>query len=223
MHKKSLLIALSAACLAFSSLAAAKEPKNLNALKIQVIKYHDSGEYQNDQSKVIGQAMLYLKNRLANEAKSHSKKKLAIILDIDETSLSNYADMAKMDFGGTFDEVVLAEDVANDAVIKPTLELYRYAKENNVAIFFVTGRKEHSREATIKNLNNVGFKNWDGLILKSENYNEKSASPFKIGARESVEKQGYVIILNLGDQESDLAGKHAEKSFKLPNPYYFIP
>jgi hypothetical protein len=37
----------------------------------------------------------------------------------------------------------------------------------------------------------------------------------------------YAIIANLGDQYSDLigddAGDHAERCYKLPNPFYFIP
>jgi hypothetical protein len=27
----------------------------------------------------------------------------------------------------------------------------------------------------------------------------------------------------MGDQESDLSGGYAEKTFKLPNPVYFLP
>jgi hypothetical protein len=30
-------------------------------------------------------------------------------------------------------------------------------------------------------------------------------------------------VVNIGDQFSDLAGGFAERVFKLPNPYYFIP
>ena len=30
-------------------------------------------------------------------------------------------------------------------------------------------------------------------------------------------------IANLGDQESDLIGGHAERTFKLPNPFYLMP
>lgn len=206
-----------------SSVSFAKEPKNLDFIKARLIKYHDSGEYQKDQAKVIDQAMLFLKTRIATEKKSHTPRKLAIILDIDDTSLSNYPNMLKMDFGGTFDQIVALEDLGIDPVIQPTLELFRYAKENNIAVFFVTGRKEHSKDAAIKNLNDAGYKNWDGIYFKPDNYHEKSPSPYKISKREEVEKLGYVIILNLGDQESDLVGKHAEKTFKLPNPYYFIP
>jgi acid phosphatase len=28
--------------------------------------------------------------------------------------------------------------------------------------------------------------------------------------------------VNIGDQESDLDGGHADRDFKLPNPFYFI-
>jgi len=34
---------------------------------------------------------------------------------------------------------------------------------------------------------------------------------------------GVTIIVNVGDQESDLAGSHAERTFKVPNPFYFVP
>ena len=41
--------------------------------------------------------------------------------------------------------------------------------------------------------------------------------------RERIEKDGYTIIANAGDQPSDLAGGHAEMTFLLPNPFYRIP
>ena len=36
-------------------------------------------------------------------------------------------------------------------------------------------------------------------------------------------QQGYTILLSLGDQESDLTGGYAERTFKLPNPVYYLP
>ena len=30
------------------------------------------------------------------------------------------------------------------------------------------------------------------------------------------------ILVNIGDQQSDLAGGHARRAFKLPSPFYFI-
>ena len=46
---------------------------------------------------------------------------------------------------------------------------------------------------------------------------------FKAPERRKLAEQGYTIILNMGDQESDLRGGYAEKTFKLPNPVYFLP
>jgi len=44
------------------------------------------------------------------------------------------------------------------------------------------------------------------------------------GARaEEAADQGYTIIVNIGDQMSDLDGGFAERTYKLPNPFYFIP
>ncbi|MGH2992263.1 MAG: HAD family acid phosphatase [Solirubrobacterales bacterium] len=46
---------------------------------------------------------------------------------------------------------------------------------------------------------------------------------FKSGERERIEDEGFTILVNVGDQDSDLNGGHAKRAFKLPNPMYFIP
>ncbi|MDA2919845.1 hypothetical protein MYX76_10190 [Desulfobacterota bacterium AH_259_B03_O07] len=79
------------------------------------------------------------------------------------------------------------------------------------------------RAATEKNLKSVGYTEWDGLFLKPNNYDKKSVNPFKSSTRKKIEEKGYTIVVNIGDQFSDLAGGYAERVFKLPNPYYFIP
>jgi HAD superfamily, subfamily IIIB (Acid phosphatase) len=50
-----------------------------------------------------------------------------------------------------------------------------------------------------------------------------SAADFKAPVRAAIERAGYTIIANMGDQPSDLAGGHAERTFLLPNPFYRIP
>jgi hypothetical protein len=50
-----------------------------------------------------------------------------------------------------------------------------------------------------------------------------SAAAFKAPVRAAIEADGYTIIANMGDQPSDLAGGHAERTFLLPNPFYRIP
>ena len=49
-----------------------------------------------------------------------------------------------------------------------------------------------------------------------------SAASFKAAERKKITERGYTIILNMGDQQSDLAGGFAEKTFKLPNPGYLL-
>ena len=41
--------------------------------------------------------------------------------------------------------------------------------------------------------------------------------------RTRIEERGYTILLTMGDQESDLTGGHAQATFKLPNPVYYLP
>lgn len=202
------------------TLAYAKEPTNLAITKQSLIKYHDSGAYMNDIANVIQKAMRYLELRIK---RGHLKGKPAIILDIDETSLSNYRDMLKMDFGGTAELVQQLEDQGTDEAISPTLKLYRFAKAHRIAVFFVTGRFEEEREATLNNLKKAGYTQPDGLILRTSKYRKSPAATYKTAVRKSIVNEGYNILLNIGDQKSDLRGGYADEIFKLPNPYYLIP
>lgn len=46
---------------------------------------------------------------------------------------------------------------------------------------------------------------------------------YKSATRAHLESLGFQIVGNFGDQFSDLEGGHADKTFKLPNPNYFLP
>ena len=46
---------------------------------------------------------------------------------------------------------------------------------------------------------------------------------YKSGTRAYIESQGYHIVANFGDQFSDLEGGFADKTFKMPNPNYYLP
>ncbi len=43
------------------------------------------------------------------------------------------------------------------------------------------------------------------------------------GARATIKRRGYEILVTVGDQRSDLKGGHANKRYKVPNPMYFRP
>jgi len=207
----------------FANASIAWEPENLHTAKQAGIFYHDSGEYDVDREVVAQQAISFLKMSIEENNALTEPKKLAVVIDVDETSLSNYEFLLADDFAFLLSLLVPQIEKAQDPAIVPTLKLYNYAKDNGVAIFFITSRPEKIREVTAKNLKDVGYTEWNKLFLKPDDYDKKSVIPYKSGARKSIEDGGYYIVVNIGDQFSDLAGGYSERTFKLPNPYYYIP
>jgi hypothetical protein len=159
--------------------------------------------------------------RAAHDHGNDHAKKLALALDIDETSLSNYSAISADNF--TFGPKSQAE--ATDEIgtaIAPTLALFHLAKQKGVAVFFITGRRENTRAHTESNLTREGFGGWTGVVLKPDASTDTTVQ-YKSGARATIEGQGYRIVANVGDQYSDLAGGHEDIGFKLTNPFYFLP
>ena len=217
---KMLLIFLSAFFLNTASFA---EPDNLTLLTNKVKAYHDSGAYHKELNQVIMHARTFIFERVLANKKTPKPEKLAIVLDIDETSLSNYDKMVERDFVATRKQLHEETLAADAPAIEPTLSLYRDALQHGVTVFFITGRHESERTATEKNLKNAGYKEWANLYIRPDDTHSLSIIPFKSQARAAIAKQGYTIIASIGDQQSDLAGGYAEKTFKLPNPYYYLP
>lgn len=199
------------------------EPENLGLLKQTLHQYHDSGAYNKELAQQIDQAYKDIIHTIRTNAKRAHPKKLAIVLDIDETSLSNYKYMVSRDFA-TDREKIHHDILAADApAIEPMLPFYRKMLKEGVAIFFITGRKESEQQATIRNLNSVGYHHWTGIYFKSSNEKSLSNIPFKTRIRKMISKSGYTIIASIGDQYCDLRGGYTERMVKLPNPYYYLP
>ncbi|WP_201258103.1 HAD family acid phosphatase [Piscirickettsia litoralis] len=96
MKTKLLALSLFTSLSTLSIAAQAVPLQNLDTLKQGIVKYHQSGQYDYDIARVIDQAQSYLSERVAENKASAHPKKLAIVLDIDETSLSNYNDLKKV-------------------------------------------------------------------------------------------------------------------------------
>lgn len=207
----------------FSHPGHAYAPVNLTVIKKELRQYHDSGTYIRELTNVANKAKSYIAKRVEENNRLHKKQKLALVLDIDETVLSNYKQLNEHDFGGSAKEINQLIEQGKDTAIKPMLKLYNYARNHQVKVFFVTGRRENERNITAKNLHAEGFNGWQHLYLTPMSYHQKSIVPFKSGTRRSISQKGYTIIASIGDQVSDISGGYAEKGFKLPNPYYFIP
>jgi predicted secreted acid phosphatase len=193
------------------------EPENHAIVVQRLMTYHDSGEYDREIREVANEARVYLAMSIRSAVKD---EKLAAVFDIDETSLSNWEAMSGCGFCSYSAQTKLYPNLSGPA-ITPVLELYNYAKNNGIAVFFVTGRQDAQREATIKNLTEVGYFGWTDFITQPDG-NKKSAREFKSQNRQAIQYKGYHIILNIGDQASDLAGCCEERIFKLPNPFYLV-
>ena len=152
------------------------------------------------------------------ESTAPAKGKPALVLDIDETSLSNYAALAATGF--TEAGVAVGAAAGTDPAIAPTLKLYKDAVKHGVAVFFVTGRPQEISAITESNLEKAGYdEGWAGIAFKPAS---DGVVEFKAAERKSIEQSGYDIVANVGDQQSDLEGGYADRAFKLPDPFYYI-
>jgi acid phosphatase len=192
----------------------------------RITEYIDSGRYDADVARVVDAAQAWV------EARAPQVTRPAIVLDIDETSLSNWRayrlnGWSRIKDGGCdLDHgpcgIRAWQTMHLASAIAPTRRLAARARELGVAVFFVTGRPSHLRAATEQNLREQGF-TWDGVVLAPDVTEGASAADFKAPARRRLVEQGYTILLAMGDQQSDLDGGSAERTFKLPNPVYFLP
>jgi acid phosphatase len=221
------------------------EPDNIDFFKKRLLYYRCTA-YEDDIAKVLGDAQKWV------AARAPQVQHPAIVLDIDETSLLNWPRIYQDDYAyfPSFPNVACDFTKVGDpcgdldwqqsglaTAVVPTLDLYKFARCidqpspcTKIDVFFVTGRREqaHNQEMpsvwTLRNLNAAGF----GAVERDRLYMRDPASTgsvtgHKSAARADIESKGFTIIANVGDQKSDLAGGHADMTFKVPNPFYFIP
>jgi predicted secreted acid phosphatase len=204
------------------------QPPNVGEAKIAATDYYNSGAYHRDITAVTARASDWIAERASQVERP------ALVLDIDDTSLTNWEVIMADDFGRIFngpcDSLPLgpcgwvAWDLrAATPAISQTLALFEEARDLNVAVFFITGRDESQRDATEQNLTATGYDDYQGLYMEPVGSHFASAADFKAPHRARIEAEGFTIIANMGDQPSDLAGGHAEETFLLPNPFYRIP
>jgi hypothetical protein len=200
-----------------------------------LVEYHDNGTYDAQLQKVDRLADRWVKEVSHSRGRhhGHSRKhghhgahhkagrKLAVVFDIDETALSNWTAIEADNFTYGPKSQAEADDEIGTA-IPYTLKVFNDAKKHGETVFFVTGRPESQRAVTADNLEREGYTGYRHLYLKPASPTMTTVQ-YKSGARKDIESQGYKIVANVGDQYSDLAGGHAQRAFKLANPFYFLP
>ncbi|KAJ8530664.1 hypothetical protein K7X08_023545 [Anisodus acutangulus] len=185
-------------------------------------KYMTSTQYKVDSERTIDECILHLSTNciLENDGKD------AWIFDIDDTLLSSVPYYKKNGFGGNKLNVTGLEDWISQGkgtALDHSLKLFNHLKGLGVKIFIVSSRREHLRSATIDNLVHVGFYGWSSLILRGQEDECKNAQKFKAEARSKLISKGYRILGNVGDQWSSIVGlPSAKRTFKLPNPMYYV-
>ncbi|NLU71541.1 acid phosphatase [Streptomyces sp. HNM0575] len=225
-----------------------REIPNIDKVKEQIADYYgdvetpDGEHYASPKSdyakQVRGIAADAQRDLKRDMAKEHEKTghghKPAIVVDVDDTTLLTYN--FERQIGYNFDPKLQDEYLRTtdmDAVFGMK-KLVNWADKSGITVFFLTGRSEKQRDWSVRNLKNVGYKTPVGtkhFFLKDEEhpppYLECGADcttvQYKSGTRKHFESMGFRILANLGDQYSDLKGGHAERTYKLPNPMYFLP
>jgi acid phosphatase len=189
------------------------EPRNLSDLKADLRAYHRSGAYLAEVAAVCREAAGWVERR------APAGGRLAAVIDLDDTLWSNWPYFEAQDFG--YVPVAWARWVeeARAPALAPVASLVRGLPERGVSIVFLTARRERERAATVRNLETIGLAEHGRLICQPDG-DERSNAGFKAAVRAELRAEGWSVILNLGDQASDLAGGVAERSFKLPNPVY---
>ncbi|PON62481.1 Acid phosphatase [Parasponia andersonii] len=183
--------------------------------------YMNGDRYRSDSEVVAGNSLAFARSvEIAGDGRD------AWVFDIDETLLSNLPYYESHGFGSeTFDEKSFDEwvDLAEAPALPASLSLYKELEQLGFKIFLLTGRSEFQRNVTEKNLAYAGYKNWERLLLRGPSDQRKPAIVYKSEKRSDLVNEGYTIHGNSGDQWSDLMGfAIAQRSFKLPNPMYYI-
>jgi acid phosphatase len=219
-------ISLLAACTSTTS-QPSSEPANVGLNKLAAVKYHDSGAYMADFTRAAAPAGDWLRQRAPQVSRP------ALVLDIDDTSLTNWPVIVANDFGRFNTGPCLLPDgpcgwtawdmLGRDAPLEPTLDVFRTARSLGVTVFFISGRPENQRAATERNLKAVGYEGYEHAYFTPDGTHYTTIVEFKAPTRQQIAAMGYTIIANMGDQFSDLEGGFSERTYKLPNPFYYIP
>ncbi|XP_010421320.1 PREDICTED: vegetative storage protein 2 [Camelina sativa] len=180
-----------------------------------------SKQYQYDSKTVCKEAYFYAKGlALKNDTVN------VWIFDLDDTLLSSIPYYAQHGYGT---EKVNGGDYwtwlgtgASTPGLPETLHLYQNIIELGIEPIILSDRWKLYSDVTLANLKAAGVSNWKHLIFKPNNSKLRQVV-YKSKVRNSLVKKGYNIVGNIGDQWADLVEDTPGRTFKLPNPLYYVP
>ncbi|KAL9303674.1 hypothetical protein ACSQ67_020937 [Phaseolus vulgaris] len=185
--------------------------------------YMMNGQYERDLDLIVEEILGYVNQTLLPPDAMD-----AWILDVDDTCISNIYYYKSKNYGcDPYDPSAFRKwaKIGGCPAIPSVLRLFSILVDKGFKVFLLTGRDEETLgEVTKNNLHNQGFIGYERLVLRNAAYKGKSAMKYKSDVRKQLEEEGYRIWGNVGDQWSDIKGDYlGNRTFKLPNPMYFVP
>lgn len=101
--------------------------------------------------------------------------------------------------------------------------MYQTLIQLGYKVIFLTGRTWDEHDATVTNMQSVGYKQYETIITRQPSEVNMTAAVYKSNRRAIlVEQEGYDIVGCVGDQWSDLHGPYTGYKVKVANYIYFI-
>lgn len=170
-------------CLALlvpASPAAAEQRRSLPSEDTWLADVHDS---------MVG-SRAFLADRVASAG---TGEKLAINLDIDNTSLATH--------------------YAPQHPVLVVRRFARFAHHHGIAVFFNTGRDDTEAAKMQRLLGKAGFP-VDRVCTR---HVDEDVVASKQRCRQSFVDSGFTVVANVGNRSTDFVGSNYEQAFRLPN------
>jgi len=207
-------------------------PNSIDGADVALHTFNPDGAYAHEVEGIATKAGKYLANH-----HKHTVGK-AVLFDIDDTTLNTYNYEIYSNF--VYNPTTNAAFVNSAAfpAVPGMVALEQKALAKGYAVFFLTGRPADATTdqtaGTLTNLTNAGYTvDPTHVYLKDKTGATQpwllSCAPtctttqYKSLTRQHIESLGYDIVANFGDQYSDLNGGFADRTYKIPNPMYFLP
>ena len=147
-------------------------------------------QWVRDTKSALNGSRVYVTDRVE---KKEAGEKLALNLDIDNTSLATHYRPGQ--------------------AVYYTLRLARHAQARGVSVLFNTARTDAGLPRAVEQLQAAGFR-VDGICGRHQG---ESLVEGKQRCRAEYAERGYTLIANVGNRSTDFTGSGYERRYKLPD------
>lgn len=179
----------------------------------KVQQYIESGRYDKDICSLTQKAKAIVNYEILTNPRAKT-----VIIDIDETLLSNLPYIKEQENLNDVDQLCAWQRHGLCQPIKPMVDFYLWALKKPVEVIFITARASDLADATTDNFNKHHLP--VAKIIFRDPIQWPVPKHFKTEQRRLISEAGSDIILNIGDQPTDFEGGYWKQALKVPNPFY---